>query len=95
MSNQTKFKLKSFESDANDPFQTDANEKSVYICAHNNGETTYDFEIELTKINGKFKAEAYIGNPEANNRLAALNKLSEWMKRASETIDKAIDEGDF
>lgn len=95
MSNQTRLILKSFKSEIKDPFQTDANNKSVYLGAHNNGKTTYDFEVSLSKVDNDVFASINLGEPRGATEKQSLRKLSEWMKRAAETIDNHIVSGEL
>ena len=91
----TRLKMKSFNSEINSAYDIDSNETTVWLGANNNGKTTYEFKITLNKNNGKYEAEIDLGIPSARNRAAALNQLSNWMKRAASTIDLAIEKGDL
>lgn len=91
----TRLKIKSFNSDANSAHDMDSNESTIYLGANNNGKTTYEFGLTLNKTNGTYEAIIELGVPTALNRSAALNQLSDWMKRAASTIDGAIKNGDL
>ena len=92
----TRLKMKSFSSDIKSAHDNTEKEVTTWLGANNNGKTTYDFELTLTKDNGQFFSSIdFCGIPSAQNKAAALSKLSDWMKRAASTIDNAIEKGDL
>lgn len=95
VSNQTKFKLKSFHSEMKSPFENSVNESMVYFGAHNNKKTTYEFSAVVIKSESGFTSQIDLGDVTMNTQKDALLKLSELMKRAAETIDNAIGNGDL
>jgi hypothetical protein len=96
MGSNTKLKLKSFNSDIKTAHELGAKEVTKWLGANNNGKTTFNFELSVTKDDHKFSAGIdFLGVPLAQNKAAALNVLSDWMKRAASTIDSAIEKGDL
>lgn len=87
---QTRLKLKSLNDSFKCPFETGSLLQKVYVGAHNDGRVVYDFEIQIEKTVEGFLAKANLGAPCLGTENDSLERLSTWMKKASEAIDNHL-----
>lgn len=90
MIDQTKFLLKHYNANINNPFDRVESDEKVYIGGHNNGETLYDFEVTVKRVFDGFESNVNLGSPVCKDENESIKKLADWMERAAKAIREGL-----